>query len=119
MLALAYTDAFLTQLEPSGQLGGIAFGLAIAGAVFINEALSELSILLPDVARSELQLAISGTSGAYFQSLDATTRNEAINIIVSAIQKVFIPVYVGAAFSLILSVCFTVSLNTNTSSKCW
>jgi len=89
------------------QLGGIAFGLAIAGAVFINEAISGLSSLLPDVSRSELQLAISGTSGAYFRSLPEELRLQATDTIVLALQKVFIPVYVGAAVSLVLSVCFT------------
>ncbi|KND89162.1 putative HC-toxin efflux carrier TOXA [Tolypocladium ophioglossoides CBS 100239] len=89
------------------QLGGIAFGLAIAGAVFINDAIAGLSLILPDVSRSELQLAISGTSGAYFQSLPADLRAQSIDVIVAALQKVFIPVYVGAAVSLIASVCFT------------
>lgn len=91
------------------QLGGIAFGLAIAGAVFINDAIAGLSALLPDVSRAELQLAISGTSGAYFRALPEGLRAQSLDIIVGAIQKVFIPVYVGAAVSLVLSVCFTVS----------
>ncbi|KAL1988061.1 hypothetical protein VTN96DRAFT_1092 [Rasamsonia emersonii] len=97
---MAYAISFM-------MIGGIAFGLAIAGAVFINDAIAGLSALLPDVSRAELQLAISGTSGAYFRALPEGLRAQSLDIIVGAIQKVFIPVYVGAAVSLVLSVCFT------------
>ncbi|GKT59764.1 MFS drug efflux transporter [Colletotrichum tofieldiae] len=90
-----------------GQLGGIALGLAVAGAVFINEALSGLAVLFPDVSRSTLQLAITGTSGAYFSSLSPELREQSTEVLVSAIGKTFIPVYVGAAVSLVVSVCFT------------
>ncbi|KAL1962640.1 hypothetical protein VTN77DRAFT_9354 [Rasamsonia byssochlamydoides] len=100
---MAYAISFMML----AQLGGIAFGLAIAGAVFINEAIAGLSAVLPDVSRYELQLAISGTSGAYFRSLPEGLREQSIATIVGALQKVFIPVYVGAAVSLVLSVCFT------------
>jgi MFS family permease len=92
-----------------GQLGGIALGLAIAGAVFVNDAIANLTQVLPDLSREQLQLAISGTSGAYLRSLSPELRAAATDAIVKALQKVFIPVYVGAAFSLVLSVCFTVS----------
>lgn len=92
-----------------GQLGGIALGLAVAGAVFINVALKNLQILLPDVPRSTLQLAISGTSGAYFKTLSADLQDKSTRIIVAALGQTFIFVYVGAAVALVLSVLFTVS----------
>ncbi|KAK2759174.1 hypothetical protein FQN54_003274 [Arachnomyces sp. PD_36] len=100
---MAYAISFMML----AQLGGIAFGLAIAGAVFINKAIAGLAVLLPDVSRSELQLAISGTSGEYFSSLSGEIRSQSIDIIVGALRAVFIPVYVAAALSLVLSVCFT------------
>jgi MFS family permease len=89
------------------QLSGIAFGLAISGAIFINKAIQGLIEVLPDVSREELQLAISGTSGAYFRALPDDVRRRATDTIVIALQNVFIPVYVGAAVGLVLSVCFT------------
>lgn len=92
-----------------GQLGGIAFGLAISGAVFVNDAIANLTALLPSVSREQLQLAISGTSGAYLRSLSPEMRAAAMDAVVAALRKVFIPVYVAAAFSLVLSVAFTVS----------
>lgn len=96
------------QRQCSAQLAGIAFGLAIGGAIFLNTAIDGLSGILPDVARSELQLAISGTSGTFFQSLPDDLRLRSTEVIVGALREVFVPVYVGAAVSLLVSVCFTV-----------
>ncbi|KAK4198250.1 putative multidrug efflux system protein [Triangularia verruculosa] len=90
-----------------GQQGGIAFGLAIAGAVFVNDAIANLMVALPGVPRNTLQLALSGHSGEYLQSLSEQSRIAAIEAIVLALQKVFIPVYVGGAVGLVVSVCFT------------
>ncbi|KAK0660106.1 major facilitator superfamily domain-containing protein [Cercophora samala] len=90
-----------------GQLGGIALGLAIAGAIFVNDAIKNLMVVLPDATREQLQMAISGTSGDYFSSLAPGVRAAATDAIVDSLRQVFIPVYVAAAFSLVLSVCFT------------
>jgi hypothetical protein len=91
-----------------GQLGGMGLGLSIAGAVFVNTALNGLTALLPDASRRDLQLAVAGTSGGYFDSLPDALRDQAIGVLVGALSKVFICVYVGAATCLVLSVCFTV-----------
>ncbi|KAK4247367.1 major facilitator superfamily domain-containing protein [Corynascus novoguineensis] len=100
---MAYAISFMML----AQLSGIALGLAIAGAVFINSAISHLMEVLPGVSREQLQLAVSGTSGAYLRSLSPALRAAATDAIVAALRKVFIPVYVAAAFSLVLSVLFT------------
>jgi hypothetical protein len=102
---MAYAISFMML----AQLCGIAFGMAIAGAVFINNAVTSLSAVLPDATREQLQLALSGTSGHYLSTLGVEVREAATDAIVQALQKVFIPVYVGAAFCLVLSVLFTVS----------
>lgn len=93
----------------AAQLSGIAFGLAVAGAVFVNGAMTSLSFNLPSATSEELQLMLSGTSGSYYSSLSDGDRALAIDAIVQALQKVFIPTMVGAALSLILSCFFTVS----------
>lgn len=103
---MAYAISFMML----GQIGGIAFGLAIAGAVFVNDALVSLTKLLPGATREELQLALAGTSGKYLHSLSEEVRGVATNAIVSALRKVFIPVYVAAAVSLVFSVLFTVGV---------
>jgi hypothetical protein len=102
---MAYAISFMML----AQLGGIAFGLAIAGAVFVNGAVANLMVVLPDATREQLQMAISGTSGNYLASLSPAVGVAATDAIVDALCKVFILVYVAAAFSLVLSVCFTVS----------
>lgn len=44
------------------QFIGIVFGLAIAGAVFINGAIDGVQVLLPHMARQDIQGLISGMS---------------------------------------------------------
>jgi hypothetical protein len=101
---MAYAISFMML----AQLSGIALGLAISGAVFVNDAIANLTAVLPNVSREQLQMAISGTSGEYLSSLSEELRSAATDAIVEALRKVFIPVYVAAAFSLVLSVMFTV-----------
>jgi hypothetical protein len=81
--------------------------------VFINTAITGLSKILPNATHDELQLAISGTSGAYFQQLNDDLRAQATSVIVQSMSKVYILVYVAAAFCLVLSACFTVSVPLN------
>ncbi|KAI9835615.1 MAG: hypothetical protein M1837_003704 [Sclerophora amabilis] len=85
------------------QLLGIAMGLAISGAVFVNRALAGLVTLLPDVPREEIQGALSGTSGDFFKTLPADTQALALDILMHSLQKVFILVYVAAAVGLLAS----------------
>lgn len=99
----------IAYIEFIAQIGGIGLGLSISGAVFINKATAGLSALLPGVSRADLQLAISGTSGTFFESLPEDVRSKAIEAIVLAMRNVFIPVYVGAAVCLVAAACFTVS----------
>ncbi|KAK3291720.1 major facilitator superfamily domain-containing protein [Chaetomium fimeti] len=100
---MAYAISFMML----AQLAGIALGLAISGAVFVNDAIANLAAVLPSASREQLQMAISGTSGEYLSSLSAEIRSAATDAIVAALRKVFIPVYVAAAFSLVLSALFT------------
>ena len=71
-------------------MGGIAFGLAIAGAVFLNEAQNNLVNLLPGVPLSDIQQLISGTNGGVLQSIDAETRTAVLSVIVHALRKVYV-----------------------------
>ncbi|KAK0701967.1 major facilitator superfamily domain-containing protein [Lasiosphaeria miniovina] len=90
------------------QMSGIPFGLAISGAVFVNGAVKRLAAVLGDgVPRDQLQLAISGSGGEYLAQFPPDVRAAAMAAVVTALRTVFIPVYVGAAVSLVLSVCFT------------
>lgn len=72
------------------QLGGIAIGLSIAGAVFVNRAVIGLAVVLPNLSRAELQSAVSGTSGSVLTDLPESTRDLALGAIVHALTKVFV-----------------------------
>ncbi|KUI66831.1 Putative HC-toxin efflux carrier TOXA [Cytospora mali] len=100
---MAYAISFMML----AQLGGIGLGLSIAGSVFINQAVNGLAKMMPGVSRSDLQLAISGTSSTYFKSLPSAQREAAVDTIVGAMSHTFILVYVGGAVCLCLSVLFT------------
>lgn len=71
------------------QLLGIALGLSISGAVFLNKAINGLSKLLPDVSRDEIQIAVLGVSGDLFGTLPADVRRNATNVIVDAIDRTY------------------------------
>lgn len=74
----------------SAQLLGIALGLSISGAVFLNKAINGLSKVLPDVSRDQIQTAVLGVSGNLFRTLPADVRRNATNVIVDAIDRTFV-----------------------------
>ncbi|KAL8839355.1 MAG: hypothetical protein Q9176_004536 [Flavoplaca citrina] len=80
---MAYAISFIML----AQLLGIALGLSISGAVFLNKAISGLSKVLPDVSRDEIQKAVLGVSGDLFGTLPADVRRNATSAIVNAIDK--------------------------------
>lgn len=87
-----YAGLLLILLKPifKAQLGGIAIGLSIAGAVFVNRALVGLAVVLPNLSHTELQSAVSGTSGSLLADLPEQTRDLALNVIVNSLRKVFV-----------------------------
>ncbi|KAK7932505.1 hypothetical protein PG985_003217 [Apiospora marii] len=100
---MAYGISFMML----AQLGGIGIGLSIAGAVFVNTSLNGLAQLLPEISRTDLQLLIAGTSNKFFEKLNPEQRTATIDIIVGALSRTFILVYVAGAFSLVASLLFT------------
>lgn len=97
---MAYGVSFMLL----GQLGGIALGLSISGAVFVNTALNGLQRVLPDIPRKQLEGAISGTSGDFLKTLDGRERAESLEVVMGSLRKVFVLVYVAGAVSLGASV---------------
>ncbi|KAF2150682.1 MFS general substrate transporter [Myriangium duriaei CBS 260.36] len=83
------------------QLGGIAVGLSVAGSVFVNRAVIRLHHVLPDMDRSDLIAAVSGTSSGVLRTLPEVTRKDALEAIVNGLRQTYILVYVGAAVSLV------------------
>jgi hypothetical protein len=71
-----------------GQLLGIALGLSISGATFVNVALAGLQKIIPDVPRMQLEGALSGTSGSFFSTLSPELQDQALAVIMDTLQKV-------------------------------
>lgn len=103
-----YRSDRIADCRETAQLSGIAIGLSVAGAIYVNGAIAGLEVLLPSLSAEDIQLAIAGTSTTFSDSFSPDIRQQATDVIVEAMSKVFILVYVGAAVSLLLSVCFTV-----------
>ncbi|KAL8982148.1 MAG: hypothetical protein Q9205_003258 [Flavoplaca limonia] len=97
---MAYAISFIML----AQLLGIALGLSISGAVFLNKAISGLSKVLPDVSRDEIQKAVLGVSGDLFGTLPADVRRNATSAIVNAIDKTYIIVFVSGIVGLLAAI---------------
>ena len=69
------------------QLCGITFGLAIASAIFVNDALSSITAVLPNLATEQVQSAIEGAAGELFASLDEESRRALSNALVISLRK--------------------------------
>ncbi|EYE92423.1 putative MFS drug efflux transporter [Aspergillus ruber CBS 135680] len=100
---LGYAVSFMMV----AQIGGIALGLAIASAVFVNGATLQLQDLLPQYPKDQLQAAISGTSSQVLQTLSPELRERALTLIVSNMDKVFIVAYAGSAVALVGSLALS------------
>lgn len=88
---------------------GIVLALAISGAVFQNRALDELQKLLPQMTRSELRGAITGSNSGVFEQIPAATRERVLHAVVDAMSRTYyLTVAAGALTivgSLFLKVC--------------
>ncbi|KAJ5296301.1 uncharacterized protein N7443_007194 [Penicillium atrosanguineum] len=110
--AFAVIQAVVTPADaPNGltlmllaQLSGMTLGLSVSGAIFVKIASNNLFALLPEYPKSDVRQIVSGTSGQLLQSLSENMREQALAIIVSAWQNIFVCVYAAAAASLICSV---------------
>ena len=96
----AYAIAFMMM----AQFVGIVMGLSISGAIFINEALKALRIILPDIPEEQLKAVISGTSSGVLSQLSPAVVEETVAAIVYSLRKLFIPAYAAAAVSLVVSI---------------
>lgn len=91
------------------QLSGMALGLSISGAVYVNTAESALYKALPSIPRDQIDLLVAGASNGLLGTLPEHMRNLALEAIVASWQKTFIVVYVGAAASLAVAIFLKVS----------
>ncbi|KAF2137121.1 uncharacterized protein K452DRAFT_362141 [Aplosporella prunicola CBS 121167] len=85
------------------QFIGINLGLAISGAVFINDATAAVGALLPATSDAGIRSIISGTSSTAIQSVPEALRPRVLAAVVHSLRKVFIPAYAAAAVALVAS----------------
>ncbi|RAO67601.1 uncharacterized protein BHQ10_003613 [Talaromyces amestolkiae] len=86
------------------QLGGIVLALGMAGAIFVNKATNELLALLPNANSADVKNAIAGTTSGFFKTLTKAQQTAALNIIVQAIDDVYILLIVAGAVAILLSI---------------
>ncbi|QKX59533.1 uncharacterized protein TRUGW13939_06667 [Talaromyces rugulosus] len=86
------------------QLGGIVLALGIAGAIFVNKATSGLLSFLPDSDPADIKNAIGGTASGFFNTLSEKQQSGALDIIVEAMDDVYILLIFAGALGTILSV---------------
>lgn len=82
---------------------GIVVSLAIAGAVFQNEAFRKVVSVLPNVDRGSLREAITGTNSAYFDTLSNSDRDQLLSGVVSALSSVYVVVIVAGAVTVLVA----------------
>jgi len=87
----------------TGQLIGVVVNLTICGTVMLNTAISGLTNLLPDVSPEVIESIVAGTAGEIFQTLPPDVRTLALNLIVNAINKVYIVTLTAASVGFVCS----------------
>lgn len=85
------------------QFLGNTTALAIANAVFLNDAEARIRQLLPGISTSEIQAAISGVANEFTQSLSETMRAQVVDAIVASIGKTYLLVMTAGALVAALS----------------
>lgn len=85
------------------QVAGVTISLAMGNAIFLNLAENSITSLLPRVAKTDVQAAITGLGGKFLRTLDAETQKMILGAIVDAIRKVFILGITAGALAVVLA----------------
>ncbi|KAF7177585.1 hypothetical protein CNMCM7691_005914 [Aspergillus felis] len=84
------------------QFAGITIVMAIANTIFLNECLTSIPRILPNVPRDEIEAAIQGTSDL-LDRLSSDVRTRVLEAIVSGISKSYALVIAAGALVAVLS----------------
>jgi len=90
-----------------GQLLGVIVSLAIAGSIFITEAIKGLSGIFPNVPVSDVKDAIAGTNAEFLKTLPLDIQNEALGVIVASMDRVFILGITAGAIAIVCGILLT------------
>ena len=86
------------------QITGICLAFSIAYSIFINTATNQISTLLPEATRSQIQAAIVGVKSNVFTQLPDTTKAAVLGVISNSIKNVWIQTLTVAILSFVLAV---------------
>ena len=90
----------------TGQILSVLLSIAISGTVMLNTAISGLEKLLTNVSPDVIKNDVAGTAGNALESLSPQVREQALSVLVDAINKVWIitlsAACLGFACSLLL-----------------
>jgi hypothetical protein len=80
----------VTYIFVSAQTGAIAFSLSVSSSLFTNIAIQGLTKLLPNSSKEEIERALSGQSGMFFDIVPAHIADTALGVLVSAMRPAYI-----------------------------
>ena len=87
----------------TGQIISVLVSLAICGTVMLNTAISGLAEVLNGGSPDVIKALVAGTAGAIFETLPPEIRADALNVIVGAINKVWIITLTAASLGFVCS----------------
>ncbi len=85
------------------QVSGVTISLAIANSVFLNGSVRSITAILPNLPRIDVQGAIAGAGGKFFESLTPEVRAQVLHAIVDSIKDAYILVLTAGALAVVLS----------------
>ncbi|KAL4949468.1 major facilitator superfamily domain-containing protein [Aspergillus filifer] len=85
------------------QQGGAALTLAISNSVFLNDAISQIGDVLPQVPRDSIQRILSGLGDDTLASLSQAERDRVSTTVADSVRKAYIVTMVCGAIAVILS----------------
>lgn len=94
---IPWAVGFISQ----GQITGLTIAISIANSVFLNGAQRNISKILPNIPREQVQTAIAGTGSAFVQTLPVELRDEVLNAIVEAMSKTYILIITAGAMTVL------------------
>lgn len=86
------------------QLGAPSLMLAVANAVFLNEAANNISKSFPRIPRDAIISILSGVGSSTFAGLDQGSQTKILQLIVAGLDKGYIVTMTLAALAVVLSI---------------
>ena len=93
-----------TTFVSCGQMAGVTLSLGTATSIFLNQAASKISLIIPNASLSDVQASIAGADASFVQTLSPLQRLQVLNAVTSTIAHVFSMVVAGGVLAILLSI---------------